>query len=180
MDGPGASRRTILRSGILAVGALAGVVGLAGVAEKLRSGPQLAAEGATNITLHGTDWHLSAPGLRRGDLPKRGDRVSVTGSLSYTAEGEGMGAFVASVLHVDAPGHGPYSQVQLETHNFQLPDGTLVGMGSTSAQGESVFAIVGGTGRFLGVTGSYVARQSPFETGGNGTAEFTLTLHSGR
>jgi len=180
MDGPGASRRTILRSGVLAVGALAGVVGLAGIAEKLRSGPQLSATGATTIALHGSDWHLTAPDLRRGDLPKRGDRVSVTGALSYAAEGESVGSFVASVVHVDAPGHGPYAGVQLETHNFLLPEGTLVGMGSTNPDGSSVFAIVGGTGRFLGVTGSYTAQQNPFETGGDGTAEFTLTLHSGR
>ena len=46
---------------------------------------------------------------------------------------------------------------------------------------ENVFAIVGGTGKYLGVTGSYVARQNPLETGGDGTAEFTLTLQrSGR
>ena len=35
---------------------------------------------------------------------------------------------------------------------------------------------VGGTGRFAGATGSYTARQSPRETGGDGTAEFILTL----
>ncbi len=134
MDGPGASRRTILRSGVLAVGALAGVFGLAGIAERIRSAPA----------------------------------------------GENVGTVVASVLHVDAPGHGPYSGVQLETHNFQLPGGTLVGIGSTNKDGDSMYAIVGATGRFLGMTGSYVARQSPIETGGDGTADFTLTLHSGR
>ena len=182
MDGPGASRRTILRSSVLAVGALAGVFGLAGIAERIRSGPQPALDtaGPTTLTLHGTDWHLSAPGLLRGDLPKRGDRVSVTGALSYAPAGENIGTFVASVLHVDAPGHGPYSGVQLETHNFQLPGGTLVGIGSTNKDGDSMYAIVGATGRFLGMTGSYVARQSPIETGGDGTADFTLTLHSGR
>ena len=180
MDGPGASRRTILHAGVLAVGALAGVVGLAGIAERIRSSPELAPQGATSFTLHGNDWHLSAPDLRRGDLPKRGDRVSVTGALSYAADGESVGTFVASVLHVDAPGHGPYAGVQLETHNFLLPEGTLVGMGSSNPDGDSVFAIVGGTGRFLGFTGSYVARQSPMETGGDGTAEFTMTLHAGR
>lgn len=182
-SGPGASRRTVLRSGVLALGALAGVLGLAGVADRVRSGGALtaAAPGGTTLTLHGSDWHVSGPGLRRGDLPRRGDQVSMSGDLSYAQGGEPVGSFFASVLHMDAAGgHGPYSSVQLETHTFQLPGGTLVGMGTTSAAGESVYAIVGGTGRFLGVTGSYVGRQSPLEAGGDGTAEFTLTLNAGR
>ena len=36
--------------------------------------------------------------------------------------------------------------------------------------------MIGGTGRYAGATGSYVARQSLREHGGEGTAEFTLTL----
>src|SRR6266567_8758469 len=79
MSGPGASRRAVLRSGVLAVGALAGVFGLAGAAERLRTGaaPVLNADGATTLTLHGTEWHLTAPNLTRGQLPKRGDQVSL-------------------------------------------------------------------------------------------------------
>lgn len=183
MDGPGASRRTILRSGVLAIGAVAGVFGLAGIADRVRSGTLLEASspGTTTLKLHGSSWHLTAPGLRRGDLPKRGDQVTVSGALGYEPGSEPVGTFIASVLHLDgALGHGPYSSVQMETHTFRLPEGTLVGMGSAGAERESVFAIVGGTGRFLGVTGSYVGRQSPLETGGDGTAEFTLTLNAGR
>jgi hypothetical protein len=36
--------------------------------------------------------------------------------------------------------------------------------------------VLGGTGRFTGVTGSYVARQGARELGGDGTAEFRFTL----
>jgi hypothetical protein len=186
MDGPGASRRTILRTGVLALGALAGAVGLAGLGERIRTGSQPSLDraipgAATSFVLRGTDWHLSAPGLRRGDLPKRGDLVSVSGSLSYEGESAEAGSFAASVQHLDVPGnHGPFAPAQLETHTFRLPDGTLVGMGTTTLDGESVFAIIGGTGRFLGATGSYTAMQSPLETGGDGTAEFRITIHSGR
>jgi hypothetical protein len=59
------------------------------------------------------------------------------------------------VQHLDVPGnHGPFAPAQLETHTFRLPGGTLVGMGTATPEGESVFAIIGGTGRFPGATGS--------------------------
>jgi hypothetical protein len=183
MDGRGASRRTILRSGILAIGALAGAVGLVGVGERIRNAPPVAndVKSLTTFVLHGTDWHLSAPGLRRGELPRRGDVVSVSGSLTPEGGLAESGTFIASVQHLDTPGsHGPYAADQLETHTFRLSDGTLVGMGTATPVGESVFAIIGGTGRYLGVTGSYTAAQSPLETGGDGTAEFKFTIHSGR
>jgi len=53
-------------------------------------------------------------------------------------------------------------------------------MGTNPSGGESVYAIVGGTGQFSGVTGSYVGTQSPLDTGGDGTAEFTFKFNSGR
>jgi hypothetical protein len=49
-------------------------------------------------------------------------------------------------------------------------------MGSVGRDGESVFAIVGGTGRYLGARGSYVARRLPVELGGDGSAAFTMTF----
>lgn len=72
--GPKASRRAILRHGALASGALAGVVGLTSAAARVRSGNLLAssAPSRTTLTLRGSDWHMTSPGLRRGDLPKRG------------------------------------------------------------------------------------------------------------
>lgn len=184
MDGETrASRRAILRSGLLAVGALAGVIGLSGVAERMRDGTRLTLDrsGTTTLRLYGSSWRLAAPGLIRGDLPKRGDQVSISGVLSHELGAQPVGAFFASVHHLDgAVAHGPYSSVQLETHTFQLPGGNLIGMGSTTSDGASEYTVVGGTGRFLGVTGSYTSRQSPLETGGDGTAEFTMTLKGGR
>lgn len=181
--GPKASRRTVLRHGVLALGAIAGAVGLAGTVDKVRSGTLLVADapGTTRITLVGSDWHLSAPGLRRGDLPKRGDHVSVTGVVAMAGRADEAGSFFASVQHLDNPaGHGSHALAQLETHTFQLAGGTLFGIGTTIRDQESSYAIIGGTGKYLGASGSYIGKQNPLETGGDGTAHFTLTLNSGR
>lgn len=182
--GTRATRRTVLRNGLVALGGLAGAFGLAGIYEKVRSGaapmPSATTLGATTLTIYGTEWRLAAPGLRRGDVPKQGDMVSVTGVLRSTG-GEPAGTFLGSVLHLDGTAeHGSYSSALQETHTFRLPGGNLIGMGINNPDGESVFAIVGGTGQFVGVTGSYVGKQSPLDTGGDGTAEFTFTFNSGR
>lgn len=182
-EGTRATRRTVLRGGLLALGGLAGFIGMAGLAERVKSGAALSPSptGNTSLTLHGTDWHLTAQGLLRGELPKRGDMVSITGVLRTGTTGEPIGDFFGSVLHLDGTGgHGPYSLAQQETHTFRLAGGTLIGMGTNPPDGQSVYAIVGGTGQFSGVTGSYIGTQSPLEIGGDGTAEFTFNLNSGR
>ena len=182
-EGARTTRRSLLRQGLLGIGALAGIAGLAGLAEKAKAGAVQAPahDGTTTLRLNGYDWHLTAPGLRRGDLPKRGDQVSVSGVLRLAPGDVEAGTFMSSVVHLDGPtGHGPYASARLETHTFQLAEGTLVGIGTATGSGQDMFSIVGGTGRFLGVTGSYTARQSPLETGGDGTAEFVLTINKGR
>jgi uridine phosphorylase len=64
-------------------------------------------------------------------------------------------------------------------HHFNLGDGTIVGMGTVGGlrDTESVHAIIGGTGRYEGASGSYVARQSPLDLGGDGSAHFTFTMN---
>jgi hypothetical protein len=64
----------------------------------------------------------------------------------------------------------------LEYHSFNLQKGTILGLGTGTGGGESMFAIVGGTGSYAGARGTYVAHQLPRELGGDGTAEFRLTL----
>jgi hypothetical protein len=168
-----ATRRSVLRGGLLAAAA-AGLAGLVGVKEGTPAN-------SSGFKLFGTGWRLSAPDLQRGVLPKRGDLVSIAGRLASEMGGEPVGEFYASVLHLDtSAGHGPYASAQQETHTFHLPGGTLVGLGTTVAGQDGAFAIVGGTGRYAGVTGSYIGRQSPLDIGGDGTAEFTFTLIHGR
>ena len=66
----------------------------------------------------------------------------------------------------------------MEMHHFNLADGTIVGMGTIGGFHDvtSVHAIIGGTGRYDGASGSYTARQSPVELGGDGTADFSFNI----
>ena len=79
-EGTRATRRTMLRSGLLAIGGLAGLFGMAGLAERARSGTAVQANPAgTTLTVYGSEWRLAAPGLRRGDLPQRQELACLSG-----------------------------------------------------------------------------------------------------
>jgi hypothetical protein len=149
--------RTTRRSALggAAVGA-AGLATLAGVGEA--SGSPVQGE---SIRLEGRRWRLSSASAE-------GARTA-QGELH--AGGEQVGEFFASSL---APGESAGS----ELHTFSFPNGTILGMGAAPAdpEAENAFAIVGGTGRYSGASGSYLLRQSPMELGGDGTAEVTMRL----
>ncbi len=170
----GAKRRNILKSGALM---LAGAMGLGGL--NRASGVEAASTdggGGTVFTLYGRQWQMYAAERRSGTVPVKGDRVAMYGEFLDAEGGRKVGEFYASCFCVDSPfGASPFSAANLEMHTLNLEGGTIIGMGSASA-GENQYAIVGGTGRFLGARGSYVARQRPWELGGDGTAEFVITL----
>ena len=161
------------RRGLLARGALlvAGAIGV-GAAAKGGAPPAIEPARTTVLNLSGRAWHLVATDRRRGELPQPGDRMSMFGEL-FDKKGERVGEFYSACFCMPAPGGGQVANVEL--HNLTLPGGTLSAMGTAMA-GPNVFTIVGGTGRYQGATGSYVAEQRPFELGGDGTADFALTL----
>ena len=168
------TRRSILGVGALALAGLAGAVGLGSIAERARATPGANLLGEP-IQLHGSEWHLRSPDLRAGVLPERGDRVTISGVLSGSPGGAPIGSFYATSMHLDTPGAARFAAAEMQMHTIQLPEGNLVGMG-TAVAGEATYAVIGGTGRYLGATGSYTAVQQPFEVGGDGTARITLNL----
>ncbi len=176
------TRREALKRGLLLMGAAAGV-GTAGKA--LAGGPNSGAPVQANrsrteqLTLHGQQWHATSTELRPGQLPDRGHRLLARGELVADRDGEKVGEFYATSFGIDSPGRaGPDGAATLELHTFNLADGSIIGTGTARAalDADDVFAIVGGTGRYVGARGSYIARQQHQEFGGDGTAEFTLTL----
>jgi hypothetical protein len=169
--GDGQTRRSILKRGfVLAAGALG--VGVAGKEAKAAT-PRV----PDQLRLYGRNWRLSVPDRRPGAMLRLGDHGAVYGDLFDGPQGKALGQFFGSRLAIQSAADGhERADASIEVHTFVLPHGTIVGMG-TSVLGQAVFSIVGGTGGYAGATGSYVANQRLREQGGNGTADFILTLH---
>lgn len=170
-------RDVLIRGGSALLGAAVGAAAL-----PVRSQPvaAVAAHAAPRV-LYGRRWQISSRDARKGELPAEGVRMLIRGELyDAPAGGAKVGDFFASAHRLGTLGKAhPHSPGSLELHTFVFADGsTLVGSGiaSAAAASEGEFAIVGGTGRYVGARGSYRAQQSHRELGGTGTATFALTL----
>jgi hypothetical protein len=171
----GTTRRGMIgRLALLAGGAAgAGVAWRAGssgddAAAVAPAGQKPVKRSTTTMRLHGADWRLAATTGEPGKLRGPGDVPVPKGRILDERRRE-LGIFRAAAL--------PGSAGVFQLHTFDLAEGAILGIGGNRLD-EATYAIVGGTGRFAGATGSYLARQSPREAGGDGTAEFTLTLNS--
>jgi hypothetical protein len=128
------------------------------------------------LSLYGRNFHLRSPGRRAGAVPLPGEQGVAYGELLSSAEGEKVGEFRGGFLTLGMPfGAGAHAPGSLEQHVFNLENGTIIGLGSATV-GEGSFAIVGGTGSYAGVRGTYTAIMRPREHGGNSSAEFRLTV----
>lgn len=163
------SRRELLsRAGRLA--GAAGVAGVAGMA--VSSAPVSAASSGTfgraaakfPMVVRGADWRLIRPGVAPGTLPGFGSAALPLGRL-ISDDGTHVGTFESSLL--------PTSGKGTILHQLIFVDGTVTAVGPTTLS-DATFAVVGGTGRFAGASGSYRLRQQPAPSGG--TAEFTFDI----
>ena len=167
----GHNRRTMLKRGLVLA---AGAFGVTAAGKEAQAATRTV---PNQLRLSGRNWRLSVPDRRPGEALRLGDVGAVYGDLFDGMKGSPFGQFFGSRLAIQSvPGGHALADGSVEVHTFVLPHGTIVGMG-TAVFGDAIFAIVGGTGKYHGVTGSYVANQRLREQGGNGTAEFILTLH---
>jgi hypothetical protein len=152
-----------------------GLVLLAGAASLGAAGGRLALgrRDAGSLVLYGRNLQS---GRRHGELPLDGERLSVRGDLLDHPEGAPVGQFYAAAFAVGGASH-PAENERLELHTFKLEDGALFGTG-TAGQVDGEFAVVGGTGRYAGAHGTYLARQDHADRGGDGTAEFVFALRA--
>lgn len=165
----GHNRRSLLKRALVLA---AGAGGLGALAKDASARIDVPLDTGRAVKLYGHGWRLETPGRRAGEAIRPGDHGVVTGELLDGPNGRVVGEFYGSRLAA-----GPRGASGIEVHTLVLKGGTLVGMG-TSVLGRAVFAVVGGTGAYAGATGSYAAVQRLREQGGNGTAEFELSLKS--
>ena len=166
---PNAGRRQILKRGALGAASVAAVAVTAGAAvqQRVTSTPATASR---TMRLIGRDWHTDTT-----KLPGKGDQYTVYGAL-HDPSGDKVGEFFSTNVGVDSPfqitgeGIGAF-----ELHTLTLQGGTIVGVGLGGGT-ERSYAIVGGTGKYAGARGSYLARQDTYGLGGDGKAELLLTF----
>lgn len=175
------TRRGALKSG---VALLAGAVGLEVVGRA--RGVDAAAElplpalprTAATLTLNARNLRAVAPGGRPGMPVEKGAQAILSADLLDAA-----GAMVGSLTGVSHCTVAPLSSDDppvgaVETHTLSLRDGSIVAMGTSPAvaRGTGALAVVGGTGRYAGATGTCVVEQQTDVAGGHGCARYTLTL----
>jgi hypothetical protein len=165
------SRRSLFGRGLLFAAAAFGI----GAARRPEAAGAATPKAAgRRLRLYGRNFYLHSPSRVAGQVPAHGDRHSAYGELLDRPGGTVVGHFTAAHLTQESPFAAAASS--LEIHAFNLDDGTIHGLGTATRGAEGHFVVLGGTGRYAGARGTYVARQGSRELGGDGTAEFELDL----
>ena len=110
--------------------------------------------------LRSSDLRFTRPGRRRASWRRPARRRSRR-ARSRDESGAYAGLLTSTLVAGSA---GPDL-----LHRLELLDGTLLAVGRAGVE-ETGFSVVSGTGRYLGATGTYTARQTPRD------AELTLDL----
>lgn len=131
--------------------------------------PAVAPAPAYSTTLTVTNATLEATGTDPMLFTIVGDIVGVDG---WTQAGRGK-FYGKGVVLPNGPLDGALSLVD---HRFKLPgQGTIFGAGSEHDSDGEPFAVLGGTGRFIGVRGTYTFTGLPMPLG-DGAMSFTFTI----
>lgn len=161
-------RRTLLQRG---AALLAGAFGAGATVGTVHGGSSPDSGTPRQMTLRARRRPLSLPGGTEasGRLLSHGDILDQAGELE--------GAFYTNGFCMQTPfGSNLQTAANLEFQALNVKDGVLFGIGApgASAGDERHRAILGGTGRFAGVRGSYVERE--VRDGDSGALEFVVTL----
>ena len=161
VDSAGTTRRTVLSRGLAVV---AGALGASVLGANVALGAKQAGAPPA-LALFVRDVRFRAADSKAGAAHERRAPASPHGAL-VDAAGQAVGSFSAGVL----AGSGGGISVQ----RFNLADGTIIGMGSGGLQGAE-YAIVGGTGRYAGATGTYTTQLAAGARGRDAQFQISLT-----
>jgi hypothetical protein len=132
--------------------------------------PMVASQvGRTSLQLTAPRVRIDPIGHQPGQLPALDGPFAAHGALNDAA-----GATIGTFTITPVPGVAG----SLQLHTFELDGGALLGMGTVTSR-TGTFAIIGGTGRYRGATGTYSARVSADRSGRPATAEFRFDLSGG-
>lgn len=171
---PAPSRRSVIKGGLLAIAGALGWGASAATSGGSTAPAPAAASGVTALELEGARVMLgSSRGSTEAGAP------AAHGEL-LDPSGAALGSFATTMLAVPAGAHGDES-AGAEMQVFNLRDGSIFGIGSPPPRGEgaAAYAVIGGTGRYAGASGSYTAELRPLDTGGDGGARFSFSLSDG-
>ncbi len=178
------NRRTALRAG--AAAGAAGM-GMAGAVSSPVRAIQDAPPAGMRREQYEVDWAPVDPvSITRagGGPPQRGDHFYVDGPIYAAGDVNGaqigayqcFGAWTAAADDVDAPNQ------RLTSVQFLFNDGSIVGLINEAGTGSAIGAVQGGTGRFLGASGTFNQRglnppgpdPSPGAPGTPGPGQYVL------
>lgn len=130
----------------------------------------------TALYLDGYKLHTAGRGA--GAQREKGDQTLLRGALT-APDGSPAGELFASALTMPGPVIPDAPQTsRLEMQNLQLRDGTLIGMGAVYAQDDlpNRYTIIGGSGRYAGLRGTYLFENNPSVARAEGRARLTFEL----
>jgi hypothetical protein len=164
----GRSRRDLLKASLGLLGVSTGIgAGLSAPA------PAAGAERRKfELRLAGIDARAHVHGAQTARLPRANDQLHIHGMIDNVS-GSSPGTFTATGVVLRTPSNDTTTIV--EQHLFVISDGTITGSGQR-AGATGTFAVTGGSGRYTGAQGSYLAHIDPVGTGGTGTAQFDFSL----
>ena len=166
-------RRTLLQRGLTL---LAGGAAIAGGTRWASASPPATVPATLTVYARRrpTAGSLTGPAGHAAD-----GRVVASGDLLDGPQGQPIGSFHTNCFCVQSSfGPHPVGAPSLEFHVLQLNDGTLFGIGSGAedAGGLAPLAIVGGTGRYAGKSGSYSQRAIAGHSVGADVRQLTITF----
>lgn len=164
----GTKRRALLQRGLAL---LAGGAAMAGGTRWVRAASPPPPGPLTTLTLYTRQRpFVGPPGAGHQHVPD--GRLVASGDLFDAPDGKRIGTFVSNCFCLHSS-FGPQTSAasNLEFHVLELADGTLFSIGSGGGAEARPLAIVGGTNRYAGRSGSYIER-----TVGDDVRELVITF----